>query len=61
MTLSEAITAQLLNKRVTVVTTKDATITGTLKTVGDNFIDVHEKTGKSTIMPFSQIVSIEEL
>jgi len=36
-------------------------ITGTLKTVGDGFIDVHQETGKSTIMPFTQLVSITEL
>ena len=63
MTIEEAITAQVLNKRVTVATTKEnmPSITGTLKTVGVGFIDVHQQTGKSTIMPFTQIVSITEL
>jgi hypothetical protein len=58
MTLRAA--AEALKSRNVTVTTTRADVTGVLRVVGDDFIDVEYKATKSTLIPFTQLVSIKE-
>jgi hypothetical protein len=58
MTLGEA-AGKLKNQKVLVVTTKDE-VSGRLREVGSDFVDVEYAPGKTALIPFSQIVTLKE-
>ena len=59
MKLSESVGA-LKGKVVTATTAGSTVVKGTLKEAGDDYLDIHWATGKSTIIPFAQLVSLKE-
>jgi hypothetical protein len=59
MKLTEAVDA-LKGKMVTATTASGTVVKGTLKEVGDDYVDVHWATGRSTIVPFAQLASLKE-
>ena len=58
MTLLQAAVV-LKNKKVTVITAR-GDITGTLKQIGDDFVDVEAQTTKSTLIPAREILALKE-
>lgn len=61
-TLREAVT-NLKGKRVTATTAAAAgenTAVGTLKMIGNDFIDIEWTSTKSTIIPLAQLVALKE-